>query len=172
MIDENEILLENRGKLYVEQTLSAYRYFKDQGSKIWGDPTVVYEFLSEHGKAYQGTRWTKFRGTGYHKMKIRHCFANTWKACSWNDELKYCEGFACAGVIPVHHAWAIDPEGRVVDFTWRESVQSNLPPEEWDYFGITFDLDKLARILRGKDTWSILFDLPYADEDVSRYVIS
>lgn len=54
-------------------------------------------------------------------------------------ELTYVEGVALDPTVPlaVHHAWAVDPEGRVVDPTW---------PEPWrcEYIGIAFTRRRLA----------------------------
>ncbi len=55
--------------------------------------------------------------------------------------LKYIEGFATAGVLPVVHAW-LDLDGRVIDPTWREGgnalenrVIGAIPPD-FAYFGV------------------------------------
>ena len=158
-----EVATTNEAKLYVEQTLGAYRIFTEQGTKIWGDPTVVYEFLLEYGQEFKGYPWKKFRGRGYRMMKRNHCFENAFKMADWMG-LRYCEGYAFTGVIPVHHAWCLDDDGLVVDPTWRESLIRK-PQATWDYFGITFDIDRVAHFMAGKPTWSLLFDLPYNDRD-------
>ena len=158
----------NAARSYVEQSLDAMRYFTRDGQKILGDPTVVYEFLLEHGIEYRGTPWSEFKGSGWRRKRERHCFQNAFHAAVQYG-LQYVEGYAYAGLIPVHHAWNVDDQGRVVDFTWREANQ-NSSPATWEYFGVTFDIEKLARFMRGRPTWSCLFDLPYDKEDVNLYV--
>lgn len=52
----------------------------------------------------------------------RACFANALIACATNVDLRYVEGFAYCGQFAVHHAWAVDMDDIVLDFTWREDV--------------------------------------------------
>jgi hypothetical protein len=162
----------NAAKQYVEQMLECHRIFREQGHKIIGDPTPVYEFVLANGKEYNGTKWTDFRGTGYRKMEMQMCFANAWYASLVRPELTYCEGFAYAGLIAVHHAWCVDGySNRVVDFTWRRSVQNKLPEVEWEYFGVLFDSEAMREWWLKKDTASVLFDLPYDTGDPAENVI-
>lgn len=64
----------------------------------------------------------------------RACFANALLACATQDDLRYVEGFAYCGQFAVHHAWAVDPDDVVVDFTWDESVF--LPRRGRAYLGV------------------------------------
>ena len=154
----------NDARKYVEQSLWSLNYFNSQGQRIMGDPSLVYEFLLAHGKEYSGLPWKTFRGSGWRRMKPQHCFENAFVAADRHG-LTYCEGYATTGIFPVHHAWCLDDDNRVVDFTWREEKIGREHPSEWQYFGVAFDLTQLAFALRGKPTWSVLFDLPYADEN-------
>lgn len=154
----------NDAKLYVTQSLQSLQYFKSQGQKIMGDPTVVYEFLLEHGKEYNGTPWKEFRGSGFRRMKVGYCFENAFRAADRHG-LRYVEGYASAGIFPVHHAWCLDDDDRVVDFTWREESVGRISATEWAYFGISFDIFRLAHFMTGKPTWSCIFDLPYDDPE-------
>jgi hypothetical protein len=159
----------NSGKLYAEQMVTAHRHFQEQGHKVMNDLLPVYEFVLANGVEYNGTAWTKFRGRGYRKMELRRCFANAWYASYIIPELTYCEGFAYAGLISVHHAWCIDELGRVVDFTWRKA-HHDLPESEWEYFGICFDTVALGKWWNEKGTASVLFDLDY-NGDPTEHVI-
>lgn len=51
------------------------------------------------------------------------------------EEYTYVEGYASSGelgfILPVHHAWLADREGRVIDVTWNK-------PEASVYFGVPF----------------------------------
>lgn len=153
----------NDARAYVEQSLWSLSYFKQQDNRpILGDATPVYEFLLEHGKEYSGVDWTEFRGSGWRRMTRQRCFENAFKAAD-RYGLTYCEGFASTGIFPLHHAWCVDGENRVVDFTWRAD-ELRADPTEWQYFGISFDLTALAFHMRGKATWSCLFDLPYGED--------
>lgn len=64
----------------------------------------------------------------------RACFANALLACATNDDLRYAEGFAYCGQFAVHHAWAVDTEDLVLDFTWDEGVF--LPRRGRAYLGV------------------------------------
>lgn len=151
----------NDARVYVEQSLWSLNYFRREGQRIFGDATPVYEFLLEHGKEYSGVPWNEFRGSGWRRMKRQRCFENSFVAAD-RYGLTYCEGFASTGIFPLHHAWCLDGEGRVVDFTWRaDEIRSDAT--KWQYFGISFDLTALAFHMRGKPTWSCLFDLPYGE---------
>lgn len=84
----------------------------------------------------------------------KQCFYNA-QLLAVADEtrtLAYCEGFACSGIMPLHHGWCVI-NGKVVDLTWRQKPQG--PPimgtfgPEWGYVGVTFDTDALrSEILR------------------------
>lgn len=162
----------NVARQEIECMHSAIQHFKTDGKKILGDPTLVYEFLLEYGQDFSGTPWTKFRGSGYRKMRQQMCFANCWFASLIRDELTYCEGFAYAGLISAHHAWCLDDQGRVVDFTWRKSVQNRLPEVEWQYFGVRIEQSpQLCKWWLEKGTASVLFDLDYS-EDVTQFLVA
>lgn len=60
--------------------------------------------------------------------------------------LPYVEGYATA-IIPTHHAWCLDHDGRVIEITWKTLGT--------DYFGVQFKPDW---VMRG----SILFHRPNA----------
>lgn len=154
----------NDAKSYVFQSKQALDFFKQDGQKIWGDPAPVYDFLLEFGQEWNGTHWKDFRGSGYRMRKPNHCFENAFRAAD-RYGLLYCEGYATTGILPVHHAWCLDDQGRVVDFTWRADKAGRAPQDEWHYFGITFDIFRLAYFMAGKETWSCIYDLPYDDRD-------
>jgi hypothetical protein len=136
---------------YVEQTLAGYRYFARQGQKIFGDPTVLYEWLLEHGEEFQGARWRTHHGKGYRMGKVRECFQNAFLRTLYFDNLTYCEGYAFSGLLPVHHAWCVDENDVVVDPTWREK-KNREPAANWEYFGVRLDVRRhVARWLQGGD---------------------
>ena len=153
----------NNAKGYIDQMLDIHRHWAEKGTKIFGDPTPVYEFLMEHGREWEGTSWKEFKGSGWRRKQERHCFSNSLVAAIQYD-LPYVEGYAYAGLLAVHHAWNLDDQGRVVDFTWRESVQTT-EETEWEYFGVVLDPERVMRLVRSKPTLSVLYDLPYSDPD-------
>jgi hypothetical protein len=86
-------------------------------------PTLVYrygwDFILQHGK--------------FNEKIIpypRHLFCGAQKKCFGNSMIlsvltgfKYIEGYALASVMPfpIHHAWNEDPEGNLIDSTWRNT---------------------------------------------------
>lgn len=62
-----------------------------------------------------------------------YCFDNAAEVTA-EYGLRYVEGFATTPMsgMPIHHAWNLDAEGRVVDVTWSVTGLS--------YRGIEFDL--------------------------------
>lgn len=46
------------------------------------------------------------------------------------DRYTYVEGWATTGILPVHHAWLVAPDGRIVDPTWGHRGT--------EYVGVTF----------------------------------
>jgi len=67
------------------------------------------------------------------------CFSNALIAGLLNPDLRYVEGFAYAGLIPIHHAWNVDAKGVVVDFTWPEDELS--PRKGRAYMGVVAPLE-------------------------------
>ena len=65
----------------------------------------------------------------------------------------YVEGMALS-VIPVEHAWCVDPDDRVVDPTWEGGGSA--------YFGAEFSLDDLRRLRKETRHLSIVWDYPRA----------
>lgn len=82
---------------------------------IMGDPTA--KRILEHGERqpyapYDAERWGP-------KGRLKECFRNAWLLAEANPgELTYVEGYATSLAV-CHHAWVIDPDGKVQDPTWR-----------------------------------------------------
>lgn len=95
--------------------------------QAFGPSTAVFR----HGKPFKPsvdrTPWLK-RG------KPRNCFNNATVYAAGRDDVFYAEGYAVSPelVMPVHHAWLVDPDGRVIDPTW-------IDVDDHAYFGIVFD---------------------------------
>jgi hypothetical protein len=80
--------------------------------------------------------------------KMKQCFMNAYHLARTNSNLHYCEGVA-AGIIPVMHAWCVDKNGQVHDPTWPFD-----PTDQ--YWGVSFDLKYVDRVLVEKKTWGVL----------------
>lgn len=81
----------------------------------------TWRYATSHGMMQQV-------GTVYHPqplpphvkpMTIKQCFTNSWYQAVING-LTYVEGYGYNDLgMAVHHAWNVDGDGRVLDFTWR-----------------------------------------------------
>ena len=94
------------------------------------------------------------------KFWSKQCFHNAQSLIleDWDRRMKYVEGIACSGGLPVHHAW-VELDGKLVDLTrstrGQEAVDDFLAgrqpqadlkdrvlgeiPEGWEYIGVKFD---------------------------------
>jgi hypothetical protein len=91
------------------------------------------DFVLRHGEV-----WTpQPLPSAYSPGVPKRCFLNAALLVAGSEGLRYVEGYAVSdGVgLPIHHAWAVDAEGRVVDPTW--SVIGDA------YLGVVFDIDRL-----------------------------
>jgi len=90
---------------------------------------------------------------------IKACFFNAHKLAKRHPRTyRYVEGLAYCGFFPMHHAWVVDAQGRVIDNTWRERGT--------EYFGCVFDLSVALPAL---DDWTHrhpVFKWPRLDTNV------
>lgn len=96
-------------------------------------------FVLARGRAYTAAP----RPKGMRKMTNKLCFRNALYTV-WEDRsLTYVEGYALAfNGIPCEHAWAVRPDGTVVDPTWYD-------PDLAAYYGVEIPLDIVhGRIIR------------------------
>lgn len=86
---------------------------------------------------------------GYMQRPMKACFYNSYRlaACA-NGALRFCEGYASGSLIPVHHAWCVDREDRVVDPTWDEPGTA--------YLGVILDLDQVRDVAKRHDQFSVI----------------
>ena len=74
-------------------------------------------------------------------MPTGACFRNAFMLAVRHN-LTYVEGFA-THLIPVHHAWAVDTLGTVIDPTWDEMTKYKAEWEAREYIGVPFALSYL-----------------------------
>jgi hypothetical protein len=125
-------------------------------------------FLLDHGCWYEPTSWDAEK---YNEGIPRACFHNSMNLASGRRRLRYVEGYAYIEKIvgfPIHHAWNLDSDGRLVDTTWRNTGVL--------YFGVEFSTSRAKAIISpGEatvlDNWRdghSLFRQPWAGEDFAR----
>ena len=98
---------------------------------------------------------------GHKKQRYRprvpkQCFDNAYKsAVASRGHLRYVEGFAFNGILPVHHAWTIDADDRIVDTTWCGDGSGMWPEVGSAYMGVEFPIT-YVRSLRTKDNICVI----------------
>ena len=113
--------------------------------------------LLKHGRFFKATR-TRPEAVPLGKLRDGQgqCFTNAfWQVITDSKTWRYAEGYAISGrgiLVPVHHAWLLDEQGRVVDPTWE--------PPGVAYFGVMFAYLTLIRFRGGQllDVGRILRD--------------
>ena len=128
---------------------------KIRGNKRNGNAyTCREDLVLQEGRPMPWRR--KPRGISYGREK--HCFMNALHlsaATGWS----YCEGFAIGtGGIALAHAWVIDPDGFVVDNTWR--YKRGVTPE---YFGVAMSEDFVFEYIIEKGTYGVFGEHPMRD---------
>jgi hypothetical protein len=107
-----------------------------------GAPQPMQRVILKHGVGGMGSPHNFKMG------KPGNCFENAAIAACINNrhELEYCEGYGFRHSlgIPIHHAWLMTPDGRVIDVTWKDST-------DCEYLGIRFkDADLRRWLLKGE----------------------
>lgn len=125
-------------------------------------PAGMYDFLLAHAREWDGHA----RPLDIPLGRMKECFKNAAQLImrDWDDALTYCEGYADTGVFPVHHAWVVDGEGRVIDTTWRERGRygHEAPASDWRYFGVPFTRHGLYEAL-AHGTYGVLDKIDYKE---------
>src|SRR6185369_9939105 len=71
------------------------------------------DFLIQHGTFFEPSDLP----ASIRPMMISQCFENCFRVASRTKAFHYCEGYA-VGLLPIHHAFLIDRDGRCYDPTW------------------------------------------------------
>jgi hypothetical protein len=88
-----------------------------EGGPKFTAPTMLHEFILKYGQVYAGQNLPK----KYRLRRIKQCFRNAKAITERSKVLTYCEGFVASKEIPliIHHAWAVNRQGEVIDPTLR-----------------------------------------------------
>lgn len=99
-----------------------------------------------HGKQYTPQKLP----SKYKMAQAKKCFQNAFELANSNPELTYVEGFAVPDFvpIPIHHAWTVDKQGKVVDNTWKT------PGAE--YMGVPFELPFIYKVQTETEQYGVM----------------
>lgn len=119
-----------------------------------GHPALLERFILRNGHTGKAQK----RPKKWRKRPNKECFKNAAEFVIENaDYVKgkhpyiYVEGYALKprlGVL-IHHAWAEDEHGNVIDLTWED-------PETALYYGVSFSLDDLRDELLKNQVYGLL----------------
>lgn len=109
----------------------------------------VADFILRHGRFWNPAPLPR----SVKPMPIKMCYHNSRLLAQRRKGFRYVEGVAL-GIIPVHHAWCVDPHGNVIDATWASVDRTGMKPEEFDgigssYFGVEFPIAMVRDIING-----------------------
>jgi len=102
------------------------------------------DLLLRHGRA-----WPRINEEAWPRGEMKQCFANAQRLATIHPELTYVEGYALS-IIPVHHGWCVDPDGAVVDVTWKTRGA--------EYFGVPIRTRYLRKLSIATGWWTSVFD--------------
>jgi hypothetical protein len=101
------------------------------------DAEAWHNYLGAYGKEWKAAPLP----AGIPKMPPKACYENASKLVMQLPELRYVEGIAYSsetGGLPFAHAWAVTPEGAVIDATWSNPAGAR-------YFGVAYDREKYLK---------------------------
>jgi len=135
----------NRRRLAAGMEMPAYASFE--------------EFVLKHGEVFEAPPEKQPRPKGFRKGRDKGCFRNSVYAVFEHDDWQYVEGYG-VGMIPAHHAWVLDTEGRVVETTWKTSGST--------YFGVQFSEEEWRLTMSLTNVFGVfnevLMEQPYTPE--------
>ncbi len=105
-------VLESRIRVWLDFHVEMY------GSEITADRRhrCSEELVAKTGTVWHANLWDMT----IEEMEPGHCFLNAFMLTQIDRRLRYVEGWALTEFgLPAHHAWVVDPDGRVQDPTWK-----------------------------------------------------
>ena len=125
-----------------------------------GHYLCMEDFVMQEGTGYlkvSPDHPGEYKRNRYRTRMPRQCFDNAYKAAvASRGKLRYVEGYAHGGFMPVHHAWNIDTEGRIVDTTWcgdgEDRGYFTRPPLGSAYMGVVFDVPFVRNLRTDNNT--------------------
>jgi len=130
-------------KQWIEQyvdalkTLASFHNERREKEHQMTAPVMLHEFVLKYGKVYKGQPLPN----KYRLRRIKECFRNAKLLTERSKVLTYCEGFVASADLPliIHHAWAVNQKGEVIDPTLRGFHDLNVSGgERGHYMGVLF----------------------------------
>ena len=115
-----------------------------------GTFSVVAKFILDNGKEFSVGPYT-FVGK---RKKPNNCFGNAALMALADERLLYVEGYVTCRGIPIHHAWNVDLDGKLIDPTLTGGLHH--------YFGVVFTTDYLKKAVLKNGYYGSLLDIMYA----------
>jgi len=133
----------NNTETFLKSIVTARKHFFKNRDDL--QYLCIEDFILKEGKAFK----PKPLPDKYEPGEIKQCFRNAFLLSLGHMELTYVEGYAfCENLIPVHHAWCVDPDGNVVDPTWRDTGI--------EYIGVPFSQKYAMSLIQKKGCYGIL----------------
>lgn len=87
-----------------------------------------------------------------HRPKMKQCFYNSQMGTIAIEGARYFEGYVCE-ILPLHHAWLVMPDNKVVDVTLEAADRLNSSSERRNpytvaYLGVEVPADSLEQYMR------------------------
>lgn len=129
------------------------------GNTGLGVSASLEEIVLKHGRAYtaptdNASNQALMKEFDVTQGELKDCYMNCAREVVMEDvDLTYVEGYALPASVPmpIHHAWMVTDDGRVIDNTWG---QEGVDPGT-EYYGIPFNRTWLtARMLETK-VWGV-----------------
>lgn len=121
---------------------------------LYGDRPSAQKFLKEHGKVYP-TDDESFIGG-----EPQQCYKNAALAALGDDDLTYVEGYVGIHGVPIAHAWTVNKQGVVRDYTLADKGVLTPGKTRKDivtgYYGVPIKANYLSKTLLKNKVYGIL----------------
>lgn len=135
--------------------VGAHRLSAAQGAWRY---SCLYDLVARVGRAYAPRPLPK----PYRKLPLRECYANATRMALYTPGLTYVEGYGYTEAgFPAAHAWCVDDDHNVYDFTWRWTARAgatHFRPERGALIGVPIPTPLLAAVLAKREYYSVLDD--------------
>lgn len=138
------------GSVELEPGTSGLKTYLEMISKFYGDQPSVPKFILEHGREWPVDDKSFIGGTPH------QCYMNAAHAVLENPKLTYVEGYISVHGVPISHAWTVDEQGKVRDYTIRD------PKGIQGYYGVPFQQKFLEKQLLKNKIYGLLDGDPRA----------